>query len=148
MTPSPSSSLKQLIAQTRVARLATADANGIPHIVPVCFAYDGTCLYSVIDRKPKRVSGVDLKRVRNILANSQVSLLLDHYEETWSRLWYVLINGQAEVVQKGQEQSKAIALLRQKYPQYQQMAIEDRPVIKVQPSKIVTWGDPLKASTL
>lgn len=147
MTPSPSSRLKQLIAQTRVAHLATADANGIPHIVPICFAYDGTCLYSVIDRKPKRGNGINLKRVQNILANPRVSLLLDHYEENWDRLWYVLINGDAGILQGGQEHNEAIGLLRQKYPQYRKMAIEDRPVIRVRPIRIVSWGDPPEALT-
>jgi len=147
MTPSPSSRLKQLITQTRVAHLATADANGIPHIVPICFVYDGTCLYSVIDRKPKRGNGLNLKRVQNILANPRVSLLLDHYEENWDRLWYVLINGDAEILQGGQEHNEAIGLLRQKYPQYRKMAIEDRPVIRVRPIRIVSWGDPPEALT-
>ena len=78
------------LSETPVGHLATADANGRPHVIPVCFAYDGQHIYSVLDAKPKRGSLTGLRRVRNILANPQVSLVIDHYDEDWTRLWYLL----------------------------------------------------------
>ena len=80
-----------------------------------------------------------LKRVRNVMANPQVALLLDDYDEDWSRLWYILIMGQAEVLHAGAERKTAVKLLREKYPQYRRMEIEDSPVIKIRPSKIIGW---------
>src|SRR5215216_5729557 len=109
----------------RVARLATADADGRPYVVPVCFAYDGERGYVALDEKPKSVAPTRLKRVRNILANPQVALLVDTYSEDWSRLSYVLVSGTAGLEPAGTERhSTAIALLREKYPQYLEMAID------------------------
>ena len=133
---------KKIIASARVAHLATADSNAVPHVIPICFAYDGSFFYSAIDQKPKRTYGMNLKRTRNILSNPQVALILDHYEEEWSQLWYVLIKGQGELLQSGQEHRTAIELLRQKYPQYRTMDIEGNPVIKIKPTAIVSWGTP------
>ena len=125
----------------RVARLATADGLGAPHLVPICFAYDGEYVYSVLDRKPKRTSLTKLKRVRNILSNPSVALVLDHYEEDWGRLWYVLMTGTARLIHRGEEHQHAIKMLREKYPQYRDMDIGENPVIKVTPSRITSWGD-------
>ena len=105
-----------------MGHLATADANGRPHVIPVCFAYDGQHIYSVLDAKPKRGALTGLRRVRNILANPQVSLVIDHYDEDWTRLWYLLVQGRAELVEDGPEPPAAIALLREKYPQYREYA--------------------------
>ena len=135
----PSLRQTEIINQARVAHLATADAAAAPHVVPVCFIYDGSCIYSVIDQKPKRTGAMGLKRVRNIIANPQVALVLDDYDEDWSRLWYILIRGQAEVLQVGAERETAIKLLRGKYPQYRRMEIEDSPVIKIRPTKVIGW---------
>ena len=74
----------------RVARLATADLDGHPHIVPVCYAYDGTHFYIPLDEKPKKVDESKLRRVRNIVARHEASLLIDQYDDDWSRLGYVL----------------------------------------------------------
>ena len=76
-----------------MAHMATADAGGAPHAVPICYAFDGLHLYSVIDLKPKRVAARGLKRVRNILANSRVAIVIDDYDEEWEKLAYVLIQG-------------------------------------------------------
>src|SRR2546430_17050206 len=82
----------------RVARLATADADGIPHVIPVCYAFDGEHFYTPLDEKPKRVAGSKLRRVRNIQARPEVALVIDQYDDDWSRLGYVLVQGRAELL--------------------------------------------------
>ncbi len=128
------------LAETPVGHLATADGNGRPHVIPVCFAYDGQHIYSVLDAKPKRGSLTRLRRVRNIIANPQVSLVIDHYDEDWTRLWYLLIQGRGELVEDGPEPPSAIALLREKYPQYREMPLEGNPVIKITPERVTGWS--------
>ena len=123
----------------RVARLATADAAGKPLVVPVCFACGKGNIYSVIDEKPKRVPAARLRRLRNIEANPRVSLLVDHYEEDWSRLFYILVEGTAKLLPAGKEQKVALGLLRRKYAQYRKMNLEDKPVIKISPRRLISW---------
>jgi PPOX class probable F420-dependent enzyme len=108
--------LRQRVGQARVARLATVDARGRPHIVPICFVLSGDVLYSAIDRKPKR--SLRLKRLDNIRANPAVAVLVDHYEDDWSRLWWVRVRGRGRVLEEGEERERALALLTDKYPQY------------------------------
>ena len=129
-----------LIKERRVARLATDDANGQPHLIPICFVFDGELFYSVLDRKPKRTPLTNLKRVRNILANSKVAVVLDHYEEDWSRLWYVLVTGTAQLITEGEEHRRAVGLLREKYHQYRDMDIDGNPVLRITPARFTTWG--------
>src|SRR5207245_8487824 len=86
------------VAAQRVARLATADADGNPHVIPVCYAFDGTHFYTPLDEKPKRVSETKLRRVRNIEVRPQVALVIDRYDDDWSQLGYVLIQGRAELL--------------------------------------------------
>ena len=124
----------------RVARLATADAHGSPHVVPVCYAFNGRHIYSPIDLKPKRVSARRLKRVRNIVANPRVALVVDDYGEDWSALAYVLIRGRAEILEDGDEQGRAEAMLRDKYPQYVDLLEEGCTVLKITPETINSWG--------
>jgi PPOX class probable F420-dependent enzyme len=95
-----------------VARLATVDAGGRPHVVPICFVLDGDMLYTAVDAKPKRTRR--LKRLANIEANPCVEVLIDHYEDDWSQLWWVRLRGTARVV----EDPRAVELLAAKYPQY------------------------------
>ncbi len=111
-------------------------------MVPVCFAYDGDSFYSVLDQKPKRTSVERLKRVRNIVSNPRVSLVLDSYDEDWSRLWYALVTGTALLLRSGQEHAGAIQLLRHKYAQYEEMEIDANPVIRITPERITWWGKP------
>ena len=99
-----------------VARLATVDGDGQPHLVPCCFAVDGDVAYSVVDHKPKRSRA--LRRLDNIRANPAVSLLVDHYVDDWSHLWWVRFDGGARLVVDGPEHASAIALLCTKYEQY------------------------------
>ena len=133
----------QLFATSRLAHLATADRKGVPHVVPVCFAYHQGYIYSVIDSKPKRTDPLKLKRVRNILANPKVALVLDHYDEDWDRLWYVLVSGTAQLILEGEEHQRAVEALRQKYHQYLYMEIAAGPMIKITPMRVVRWGKPL-----
>ena len=128
-----------MLRDARIARLATADAQGKPHVIPVCFAFDGHAIYSAIDEKPKRTSPRGLRRVRNIAANPRVALVVDHYEEDWRRLRYVLVQGRATIVDGGPDHRRAIARLRDKYPQYRTMHLEGRPVLKISPSAIAAW---------
>lgn len=131
--------IAQRLQQARTGHLATADLSGAPHVVPVCFVCDGSTVYSVLDQKPKRTSLTRLRRVRNIQANPQVSLVVDHYQEDWQGLWYILVQGRAELLLEGPEQELAIKLLREKYPQYRDMEIDGNPVIKVSPTWVVAW---------
>jgi PPOX class probable F420-dependent enzyme len=135
-----SPSQTRLLSAAPVGRLATADARGAPHVIPVCYVFDGQFIYSVLDQKPKRAELPRLKRVRNIQANPQVALVVDHYEADWQRLWYVLLTGRAELLVAGDERVEAIRLLRQKYPQYRDMPIDPNPVIKIAPDQVVSWG--------
>jgi len=122
----------------RVARMATADAHGRPFAVPVCFVYLNGCLYTPVDEKPK--SGRRLRRLRNIEANPQVALVLDRYEDDWERLAWVLIRGRASLVTDGDEKAQATAALRRKYEQYHSMALEQLPLIRVNPEQTASWG--------
>ena len=120
--------------EARVARLATVDRYGRPHIVPICFAMsdDGHTLYTAVDDKPKRTRR--LKRLDNIEANPQVEVLIDRYEEDWSKLWWVRLRGTAQLV----EDERAVELLRAKYPQYRDAALG--PVIAVQIEERTEWS--------
>jgi len=124
----------------RVARLATVDSSGRPLVLPICYAFDGGSLFTPLDEKPKSVAPRQLKRVRNILSNPHVAVVVDHYSEDWSQLGYVIVNGEADVLEAGEEHSRAVALLREKYPQYRSMNLEQRPIIRIRVTKIVTWG--------
>jgi PPOX class probable F420-dependent enzyme len=108
--------LRRRVVEARVAHLATADAEGRPHLVPICFALSGKRLYSAVDAKPKRTQ--QLKRLENIAANPSVTVLVDHYEEDWARLWWVRLDGQAAVVEEPGERERGLDLLAEKYAQY------------------------------
>ncbi len=130
----------------RVARLATADAEGHPTAVPVCYAYDGAQFYSPLDEKPKRIAARHLRRVRNIEARHEATLLIDRYDDDWSRLGYVLVEGRAEVIEPGApEHARAVELLRVRYVQYRAMNLEEMPVIALSPERVVSWGPALDA---
>ena len=123
-----------------VAHLATADASGAPNVIPVCYAFDGRHIYSVLDRKPKSVALTRLRRVRNIQENPRVSFVLDHYEDDWQRLGYLQVTGSAELLVEGDDRVEAVRLLREKYPQYRMMDVDDNPVIRITPDRINCWG--------
>lgn len=131
--------LERFLRTQRVGRLATVDAKGRPAVIPFCFAYDGKTFYSSLDEKPKSVSPEKLRRTQNIRANPEVAMVLDHYDEDWTQLKFVLIRGRARILRSGKEHGRAVRLLRKKYSQYKTMRLETRPVLKIVPWRIFEW---------
>jgi PPOX class probable F420-dependent enzyme len=100
----------------RVARLATADAAGRPHLVPIVFALEGDRVYSAVDAKPKRTTA--LRRLANVRENPAAAVLVDHYDDDWSALWWVRADGRGRVLDGAAEEAEqAVALLAERYPQ-------------------------------
>jgi PPOX class probable F420-dependent enzyme len=134
--------VREFLAAARLAHLATADAAGAPHNVPLCYWFDGERIYFAIDEKPKRQTGLALKRMRNIAENPRVAVVIDHYEEDWSQLAYVMIRGSARVVEDAEEYLLAMRHLRDKYVQYRGMSMtpEKNPIVKIEPEKVHAWG--------
>lgn len=130
---------RRFLAQQRIAHLATADRRAVPHVVPVCFAVAGGTLYITIDEKPKR--GTALKRLKNIAENPAVAVIVDRYDEDWTRLGWVMLRGRAEILGEGQEHQDAQDLLRARYPQLAAMQITAYPVIAVRIERTTSWGD-------
>jgi len=129
------------LVRQRVARLATADVEGKPHAVPVCFALAQPSIYIALDEKPKEVPVSHLKRVRNILENPDVALIADRYAEEWRLLAFVMVRGRAELLDPDtEEHSAAVRLLRGKYHQYETMRIEENPIIAIRPKRAASWG--------
>ena len=138
---------RRYVETARVGRLATADAEGRPHVVPVCFALlggddgDPGWVATPIDEKPKAVGPSDLRRVRDVRENGRVALLVDHWSEDWDRLGWVQVRGTATVVPPGEEgHGDAVDALRRKYDRYADHALEDRPVLRIDPGHVVSWG--------
>jgi PPOX class probable F420-dependent enzyme len=125
------------LVAARVARLATTDPDGRPHLVPIVFALDGDTLYTAVDRKPKRSS--KLRRIENARARPDVTILVDHYEEDWDNLWWIRLRGLARVLDDGDERERALALLQEKYPQYR-AAPPDGPVLAVDIVDVLEWS--------
>jgi PPOX class probable F420-dependent enzyme len=125
------------LLQAPVARLATVDATGVSSLVPICFVVDrDDIVWSAIDEKPK--SGQELKRIRNIRDNPHCALLADRYDDDWSRLAWVLLRGRAEVV-PASDAPGALELLRAKYAQYDDMALESSYLISLPVDVAVSW---------
>lgn len=112
--------MRRRVADARVGRLATVRPDGRPHAVPCCFVSTGAIVYSAVDAKPK--STLALSRLANLRANPSTALLVDHYADDWSTLWWVRVDGNARVLESGTERDHALGLLAQKYEQYR-----DRP---------------------
>ena len=125
----------------RVGRLATADARGNPHVVPVCFVLTDAVLYITIDEKPKQASTRPLKRLRNMLENPTVAFVADRYAENWTQLGWVMLRGRAEILHNGTEHDRAQDLLRARYRQYREMALADLPVIALRVERATSWGN-------
>jgi coenzyme F420-0:L-glutamate ligase / coenzyme F420-1:gamma-L-glutamate ligase len=132
--------VREFVQAHRVARLGTVDAAGRPLVLPVCYIVAGETLYSPTDAKPKRVPVERLKRLRNIQQNPHVALVIDDYSDDWSELSYVVLHGRAEILTAGAPFERAIAALREKYPQYQHMPIQENPMIAVHLERAVSWG--------
>ena len=131
---------RRFVESMRVARLATADAKGAPHVVPVCYALIGDNLYVTIDEKPKRPDVRAMKRLRNIVQNPGVAVVVDRYDEDWSRLAWVMLRGRAEILDDGDEHDRAHTALRDRYPQYRAMRLDPLPVIALRIAKVNAWG--------
>jgi PPOX class probable F420-dependent enzyme len=108
-------------------------------VVPVCYACADSTLYITVDEKPKRTT-VPLKRLRNIAENPAVALVIDQYDEDWTRLAGVMIHGRADILEEGSEHVAAQVLLRARYPQLNAMRIERLPVIAVRIERVASWG--------
>jgi PPOX class probable F420-dependent enzyme len=129
----PEAHARERFAAARVARLATADADGVPHLVPVTFALATGAIVFAIDHKPKR--SMNLRRLRNIAANPAVSFLVDGYDEDWARLWWVRADGHATILTEPGERAAPIDALCAKYRQYRERPPEG-PVIR---TEVTTW---------
>jgi len=130
----------RFVAGRRVGHLATADRAGAPHVVPVCFAIDADALYITIDEKPKRPD-VPLKRLRNIAENPAVAVVVDRYDDDWTRLGWVMLRGRAEILVEGAEHARAQDVLRARYPQLNAMDIAALPVIAMRIERVTSWGN-------
>jgi PPOX class probable F420-dependent enzyme len=125
-----------MFAESPVAMLATVGPDGKPHLVPVVFAVHGNVVYTAVDAKRKTTQR--LRRLVNIEGNPQVSMLVDHYDDDWSRLWWVRADGVAAVHYSGEEMAAGYAMLRKKYVQYQRIAL-DGPVVTVEVQRWSSW---------
>jgi PPOX class probable F420-dependent enzyme len=125
------------LTAARVARLATIDPDGRPHLVPIAFAVEDDTLYSAVDRKPKRSQR--LRRIENARARPDVTILVDHYDDDWDTLWWIRVRGRARVLDQGEERERALALLAAKYPQYEREP-PDGPVLAVDLTEERSWS--------
>jgi PPOX class probable F420-dependent enzyme len=123
----------------RLARLATADAAGAPHVVPICYAVDGDRLYFVVDEKPK--ASRDLKRLRNLSQKPRAAVVIDDYDDDWERLAYLLLQGHADIVTDASEYERVLRLLRGRYRQYLGMNLRQatHPMVRLQVEKSHLW---------
>jgi PPOX class probable F420-dependent enzyme len=141
MTAMLSDAQLRFLQSQRVGHLATTSASGEPHVMPVCYACDGARFYIAIDEKPKQ-PGRTLQRVRNIEATSRAALVIDRYDDRdWSRLAWLHVRGPATMLgPTDPHHARIIALLRERYPQYRAMALEDAPVIAIEAERVTSWG--------
>jgi PPOX class probable F420-dependent enzyme len=135
-----SAAQRRFVELQRVARFASADAHGQPHVVPVCYCVIGEAVYFSIDEKPKQADVHRLKRLRNIAQNPKVALVIDHYDENWSQLGWVMLRGQAELLDDGDEHALAQQTLRARYPQYRSMQLSTLPVVATRIRHVASWG--------
>ena len=124
------------LTAARVTRLGTTDPDGRPNLVPIVFAVDGDTLYSAVDRKPKRSSR--LQRIENARTRPDVTVLVDEYQDDWSRLWWIRLRGRARVLDSGEEHDRALRLLTDKYPQYRSDP-PGRPVLAIDVLEVRAW---------
>lgn len=130
--------VRERVAAQPVARLATLRADGRPHLVPIVFALDGEVVWTAVDAKPKSTSA--LRRLRNIEADPRVSVLVDHYEDDWSRLWWVRGDGRARIVPAGSAEEQAgLAWLSAKYAPYLSQP-PPGPVVQIEVERWTSWG--------
>jgi PPOX class probable F420-dependent enzyme len=139
--PSLSAAARELLATSRVAHLSTSDQYARPHVVPVVFVWRDPVLYTPLDRKPKRDDDWHaLRRVRNIETNGRVALVVDRYDEDWTQLAWVLLEGIATILESGEERGAAAVMLRKKYAQYETLSLEGRPIVRVAIERSAEWS--------
>jgi PPOX class probable F420-dependent enzyme len=134
---------RRLLGGAKVARLATVSDQGRPHIVPIVFALNGDTIYFAVDAKPKRTN--HLARLKNIAANPAVSMLVDHYEDDWTRLWWVRADGTARVVSEEAEAQHATDLLVARYAQYR-VTRPPGPVVAIAIDRLTGWTGDITSS--
>jgi len=140
--PGWSAEARRFLEAHRVGHLATAGADGAPHVVPVCYALDDQALYFIADEKPKRRPPRALQRLENLRANPRAALVVDDYDDDWTRLAFVLVRGPTRILTERDEHAEALRLLRARYAQYATMALDDparNPIVRIEPERIVHW---------
>jgi PPOX class probable F420-dependent enzyme len=133
---------RRFLEAHRVGHLATAGADGAPHVVPVCYALDDGALYFVADEKPKRRPARELQRLRNLRENPRAAVVVDDYDEDWTRLAWLLVRGPARVIEDPGAHATALGLLRARYPQYTAMSLDDagrNPIVRIEPARVMLW---------
>jgi PPOX class probable F420-dependent enzyme len=125
------------VREARVGRVATADAGALPHVVPFVFVLEGDTLYWAVDQKPKATG--KLKRLRNIESNPNAQVLVDHFEEDWSAIWWVRLSGPVRILDEGREAERALELLAAKYPQYVERPPQG-PVVAIDVARWSAWS--------
>lgn len=132
---------RRYVERARVGRLATADADGRPNAVPVCFAIVDEHLVTPIDEKPQHVGPDDLRRMRDISENPRVALVVDHYTEDWARLGWVQVRGTATRCSPAEDpHAPGVSALETKYDQYADHELDARPLIRIAPGSVRSWG--------
>jgi PPOX class probable F420-dependent enzyme len=135
--------IRRFLEAHRVGHLATVDADGMPHVVPVCYAIDDAALYFVADAKPKRRPARTLKRLQNLQVNPRAALVVDHYsDDDWTRLAWVQVRGPAAIVTERDAHADALARLQARYPQYRSMVLDDpeaHPIVRITPAVVRSW---------
>jgi PPOX class probable F420-dependent enzyme len=133
---------RRFLEAHRVGHVATAGADGAPHVVPVCYALDDAAVYFVADEKPKRGPAREILRIRNVRDNPRAALVVDDWDEDWTRLAWVLVRGPDAIVTDPAAHAAALGLLRLRYPQYRAMRLDDparNPVVRIEPARVVAW---------
>jgi PPOX class probable F420-dependent enzyme len=133
---------RAFLERHRVGHVATAGADGAPHVMPVCYALDEAAVYFVADEKPKRRPARRLRRLDNLRENPRAAVVVDDWDEDWTRLAWVLVRGRAAIVGDPGAHAAAVALLRDRYPQYRDMALDDperHPVVRVAAERVTLW---------
>lgn len=140
--PSWTADTRRFLEAHRLGHLATVAPDGSAHVMPVCYAVDDAAIYFVADAKPKRRPARALQRLVNVRANGRAALVVDDYDEDWTRLAWVLVRGRASVVEDATAHAAALARLRARYPQYRAMPLDDpaeHPIVRIVPERVRTW---------
>ena len=140
--PSWAPDTRRFLEAHRLGHLATTGPDGVPHVLPVCYALDDGALYFIADAKPKRRPARELARLRNVRANDRVAFVVDDWDEDWRHLAWVMVRGIASVVDDPAVHATALGLLRARYPQYRVMALDDpaaHPIVRIVPVRVRTW---------